>query len=174
MARNIPIKGATPKAQKAVAAGTYKAQARWAQDIGRALIQLMESKDRVASGRTIKSLFVRVNKLGVATLEGAETIVFTLFGRRPGKRPPSDAIEQWVREKPVRPAQGQTLKQVAFAVGTKIAREGVDPITSVNRLEDLVEQAGKKHVRKMAQVQAEYLSEITVSNFTKSGVYRVK
>lgn len=50
-------------------------------------------------------------------------------GRRHGKRPPISAIEQWIVDKGVQPhprANGSvpSTKQLAFAISTKIAREG--------------------------------------------------
>lgn len=50
-------------------------------------------------------------------------------GRRPGKRPPISAIEQWLADKGVQPhprANGNipSTKQLAFAISNKIAREG--------------------------------------------------
>lgn len=50
-------------------------------------------------------------------------------GRRPGKRPPISAIEQWIADKGVQPhprANGSvpSTKQLAFAISSKIAREG--------------------------------------------------
>ena len=52
-------------------------------------------------------------------------------GRRPGKRPPISAIEQWISDKGLQPhprANGSipSTKQLAFAISTKIAREGTD------------------------------------------------
>ena len=50
-------------------------------------------------------------------------------GRRPGKRPPISVIEQWISDKGIKPhpqANGKipSMKQLAFAISTKIAREG--------------------------------------------------
>lgn len=50
------------------------------------------------------------------------------YGRRPGKRPPIDAIEQWIKVKPVipKPINGRvpTTKQLAFLISRKIGWEG--------------------------------------------------
>ena len=50
-------------------------------------------------------------------------------GRRPGKRPPISAIEQWIQDKGIAPhprANGSipSTKQLAFAISNKIAIEG--------------------------------------------------
>ena len=61
----------------------------------------------------------------------ADYWVYTNYGRKAGKRPPISAIEQWISDKGLRPhprANGSipSTKQLAFAISTKIAREGTD------------------------------------------------
>lgn len=50
------------------------------------------------------------------------------YGRRPGKRPPIDAIEQWIKVKPIipDPINGKipSTKQLAFLISRKIGMEG--------------------------------------------------
>ena len=50
------------------------------------------------------------------------------YGRRPGKRPPTDAIEQWIKVKPIIPdpinGRVPTTKQLAFLISRKIGMEG--------------------------------------------------
>lgn len=53
-------------------------------------------------------------------------------GRGPGKFPPPDKILEWVRIKPVipRPMENGKLptdKQLAYLIGRKIARDGIEP-----------------------------------------------
>jgi hypothetical protein len=52
-------------------------------------------------------------------------------GRGPGKFPPLDKIEEWIRIKPISPypdAKGRvpSNKQLAFLIGRKIAEEGTE------------------------------------------------
>lgn len=53
---------------------------------------------------------------------------FVEYGRRPGKRPPIDAIEQWIKVKPIIPdpinGRVPTTKQLAFLISRKIGMEG--------------------------------------------------
>lgn len=53
------------------------------------------------------------------------------YGRGPGKQPPIDAIEQWVRIKPVVPrainGRVPDTRQLAFLIARKIGREGIEP-----------------------------------------------
>lgn len=63
-------------------------------------------------------------------------------GRRSGKFPPLDKIEQWIRVKPVlpRPYDGKlpTERQLAFLIGRKIAEEGTEGRKPLERaLEDV-------------------------------------
>jgi len=50
------------------------------------------------------------------------------YGRRPGKRPPIDAIERWIKVKPIipDPINGKipSTKQLAFLISRKIGMEG--------------------------------------------------
>lgn len=50
------------------------------------------------------------------------------YGRGPGKRPPIDAIEQWIKVKPIIPdpinGRVPTTKQLAFLISRKIGMEG--------------------------------------------------
>ena len=50
------------------------------------------------------------------------------YGRRPGKRPPIDAIERWIKVKPIIPdpinGRVPTTKQLAFLISRKIGMEG--------------------------------------------------
>lgn len=53
---------------------------------------------------------------------------FVEYGRRPGKRPPIDAIERWIKVKPIIPdpinGRVPTTKQLAFLISRKIGMEG--------------------------------------------------
>lgn len=58
---------------------------------------------------------------------------FIEYGRRPGKYPPPEAILQWIKIKPIIPTTGKdgrmpSLKSLAFLIGRKIYREGIEPV----------------------------------------------
>jgi len=65
-------------------------------------------------------------------LYGASHLKYLVFGRGPGKMPPTDKIEEWLRNAGLRPpernAKGRFIKlnyqSLAFAIASKIASEG--------------------------------------------------
>lgn len=65
------------------------------------------------------------------SFELADYWKYVEYGRGPGKQPPIDAIEQWVRIKPVVPSaiNGRVpdTRQLAFLIARKIGREGIEP-----------------------------------------------
>lgn len=79
-------------------------------------------------------------------------------GRKPGKFPPLDKIEEWIRIKPVAPypdSRGRvpSNKQLAFLIGRKIAEEGTEgrhlldnAIESTQDWMEIIEQAISKDI----------------------------
>lgn len=65
------------------------------------------------------------------SFELADYWKYVEYGRRPGKMPPIDAIEQWVKVKPVVPnainGRIPDTRQLAFLIARKIGREGIEP-----------------------------------------------
>jgi hypothetical protein len=65
----------------------------------------------------------------LVTFELADYWKYVEYGRRPGKMPPIDAIEQWVKVKPVVPnainGRVPDTRQLAFLIARKIGREGI-------------------------------------------------
>lgn len=66
------------------------------------------------------------------------------YGRGPGKQPPIEAIESWVRVKPIVPDSRSgtipTTKQVAYLIARKIGREGTPaqkPLTNTMYSEEV-------------------------------------
>ena len=85
------------------------------------LSDLLRKEDKVASGNLIKSLDTRVIKTAFGTLYTIQLIAedylqYVDGGRRPGKRPPIQAIRKWVRFKgiPQSVLSEDTLKGIAL------------------------------------------------------------
>lgn len=62
------------------------------------------------------------------TFELADYWKYVEYGRGPGKQPPIEAIEEWIRVKPIIPtAQSNKIpdtRQLAYLIARKIGREG--------------------------------------------------
>lgn len=91
--------------------------------INRLLIPRFDALGMNASGEWKRSLEVRtdVNKGEIWGRKYTEQLV---YGRKPGKRPPIAPIEQWVNQK--LGYSGSQARGMAFAIATKIAKEGTD------------------------------------------------
>ena len=94
--------------------------------------------------------FVRVgDKAMVVGLRLEEYWKYIEYGRKPGKFPPPSAILKWIEVKPIIPrpdANGRipSPKSLAFLIGRKIKREGIEP-TPV--LEATAEQVNAKFMQ---------------------------
>lgn len=114
------------------------------------------NKNAFASGRlfdSVKSIIETDDKAFEVSLSLEEYWKWVENGRGPGKFPPLDKIEEWIRIKPVAPypdSQGRvpTVKQLAFLIGRKIAEEGTegqhlleDALNNTQDWERLIEEA---------------------------------
>lgn len=89
------------------------------------LIKAYDAKGMRASGKFADSLEVKVNGL-TAQLWGEDYAQQLETGRRAGRFPPINAIEQWIRDKGIaNRIQGNiSISSLAFLIARKIAREG--------------------------------------------------
>lgn len=119
-------------------------------------------KDAFASGRLFDSVkhIVQVNDTTIElSLELEDYWKWVEEGRAPGKFPPLDKIEEWIRVKPVAPypdSKGKvpSNEQLAFLIGRKIAQEGTegkhlleDAMESTRDWMELIEEGIDKDVR---------------------------
>lgn len=91
-------------------------------------IDLIKKYDELgmrASGNWANSLEVQVKGFS-ATLTGEKYSEQLEFGRKSGKQPPSEAIEQWIRDKGLsnRIEGNISISSLAYLIARKIAREG--------------------------------------------------
>lgn len=89
------------------------------------LIKAYDAKGMRASGKFADSLEVKVNGL-TAQIWGEDYAQQLETGRRAGRFPPINAIEQWIRDKGIaNRIQGNiSISSLAFLIARKIAREG--------------------------------------------------
>ena len=130
------------------------------------LIVQYDAQGMRASGRWGESLEVvasglNVKLLGLKYSEQLET------GRRAGKQPPSQVIEQWIRDKGIdsKLTGKMTISTLAFLIARKIGREGWDrknfggvelisKVVTAERIQDILDKVG-------TVVLSEFQSEIS-------------
>ena len=90
------------------------------------LIAKYDEKGMRASGNWANSLEVTVTAGLSAKLIGDEYSEQLEYGRKSGKQPPSQAIEQWIRDKGImsRIVGKISISSLAYLIARKIAREG--------------------------------------------------
>lgn len=79
--------------------------------------------DRYKELGDTENVTVTVNNLEV-TLHLPSYWYYIEHGRGPGKFPPPEAIQNWIRVKNIVPREDRTVPQVSYLIGRKIAREG--------------------------------------------------
>lgn len=118
------------------------------------LIKAYDAKGMRASGKFADSLEVKVQGL-TAQLWGEDYAQQLETGRKSGRFPPIDAIEQWIKDKGIaNKIQGQiSISSLAFLIARKIANEGwkreeyggVELISSVvtdERIQKIIDEVG--------------------------------
>ena len=118
------------------------------------LIKAYDAKGMRASGKFAESLEVKVQGL-TAQLWGEDYAQQLETGRKSGKFPPINAIEQWIKDKGiVNQIQGQiSISSLAFLIARKIAQSGwkreqyggVELISSVvtdERIQKIIDEVG--------------------------------
>ena len=123
-----------------------------------------------ASGRWAESLSAETTE-NSAKLYAADYTHNLENGRNPGKQPPSEAIEQWIKDKGIaaRLENGMSVSSLAFLIARKIGREGwnrqqyggtqlVSSVITPQRMQHIIDRAGEAHLNNI-------LTELT--NFLK-------
>lgn len=95
------------------------------------------------------------------------------FGRKPGKQPPSEAIEQWLIAKGIaaRLEKDMTVSSLAYLIARKIGREGwnrdqhggVNLISSVvtpERIQSIIDKIGESQLNELTTKISDYLNTL--------------
>lgn len=84
-------------------------------------------KDIIASGKLYKSIGFTIKQgdfeIGLE-INGEDYLKWVDEGRRPGRFPPINKIQQWVRQKGIRPV-GISEKSLVYLIGRKIQKKGI-------------------------------------------------
>jgi hypothetical protein len=111
--------------------------AAWNDQRKKDLILSYNEKGFRASGKWSRELMPmqNVTTFGIRVLMfGSNYTYYMINGRKPGKFPPINAIEQWIKDKNIKPSGDITEKQLAFLIARKIAVKGIRPTAKRRRL----------------------------------------
>lgn len=127
------------------------------EDLKQELITQYDEQGMRASGNWPDTLEVEYIETS-AKLTGENYTDQLEYGRRPGAQPPSEAIEQWIKDKGIASRiEGEiSVSSLAYLIARKIAREGwkreehggVELITKVvtpERIQKILDRVGSEY-----------------------------
>jgi hypothetical protein len=86
------------------------------------IIRDIRAKIPNVTGESAASLGYRIDAQGLTIFSSKKYFTVLETGRKPGKRPPIDVIEAWVKAKPV--ISDISPRSLAFLIARKIGEEG--------------------------------------------------
>lgn len=92
------------------------------KDFAEGVIDGIRKSIPTVSGEMANSLAYRIDAKGLTIYSSKKYFTVLETGRKPGKRPPIDVIEQWVKAKPV--PSDISPRSLAFLIARKIGEEG--------------------------------------------------
>lgn len=125
-----------------------------------------------ASGRWAENLSVSVsgNSAEILQEDYGEQLE---NGRRPGTPPPSQAIEQWIKDKGIaaRLEKGMTISSLAFLIARKIGREGwnrkdqggtelISSVVTPERIQKIIDLIGESQLNEFTLKISDYLDTL--------------
>jgi hypothetical protein len=93
-------------------------------------------------------------------------------GRKPGKQPPSEAIEGWIKAKGLaaRLEKDMSVSSLAYLIARKIAREGwqpqpnqknmIDSVVTPERIQAIIDKAGGLYINEISAEVTNFLKTI--------------
>tara|TARA_R110002096_G_scaffold217142_4_gene405173 strand:+ start:2697 stop:3209 length:513 start_codon:yes stop_codon:yes gene_type:complete len=142
----------------------------WCSEVGDWMISYLKKNKRLATGNTINSFEVTVkNKPTRVSLQAADSVKWALAGRNKGTAPPIIVIYDWVVAKGfARGSDEITLNSIAWAIRTKIAKEGTNqPRLKQQQIRFAIEQKGKKYLEQIGVNLAQETADAMVKSFAK-------
>lgn len=106
------------------------------QDVAVTYKEKLINNNKSSSGTLIKSIKAEPAKLQgnlyTGSLSLAEHWKYVEYGRKPGKFPPINNLITWVQEKNLLPrpttlSEANKIKSLAYLIGRKIAKDGIQP-----------------------------------------------
>ena len=141
------------------------------------LIEKHKELNMRASGQWENALRVEVAPITGGGLRGiisgADYTYYMQHGRKAGKMPPIQAIEQWILARGIRPIQEKmNTNALAWAIAKKIARDGtkrmqaggtpafIDAIITPERVRQIIEKVGYNYVATFTSEIINFLNEL--------------
>ena len=130
------------------------------------IIAAYEASGQVVSGNWSATVTAEPTAQGYSI-----TAAGYLNGRKLGKAPPSEAIEQWIKEKGIasRLEKGMSVSSLAFLIARKIAREGwkpkpgtlnpVEAVVTPQRIQQMLDKVGSVYITDVTTQIINYLKQ---------------
>lgn len=125
-----------------------------------------------ASGQWADSLSVAIEDASAELLH-AEYGEQLEYGRKPGKQPPSEAIEQWIKDKGIaaRIEGNISVSSLAYLIARKIGREGwnrqqyggtklISSVVTPERIQKIIDKVGESELKNFTDKISEYLNTL--------------
>ena len=164
-----------------MASAQFTSAQKFAERVKTGILFNYQSKGLKASGRTQAELRVvpiqgrdsrgRFTTASVG-IEGPSYVRFEDLGRKPGKFPPIESIQQWIRDKKITPTGDISERQLAFLIARKIAAHGTN--IHLNRskgleIQKVVEAELPKFMDEVGDLTAQLMASAIIEGLTSAG-----
>ncbi|MHA3787465.1 hypothetical protein ACX0HA_04580 [Flavobacterium hauense] len=126
-----------------------------------------------ASGQWAESLSVELGENSAGILQESYGDQLE-FGRKPGKQPPSEVIEQWLIAKGIaaRLEKDISVSSLAFLIARKIGREGwnrsehggtqlISSVVTPQRIQAIIDKIGESQLNEFTTKISDYLNTLS-------------
>ena len=121
------------------------------------------------TGASAASLAYRIDAQGLTIYSTQKYFTVLETGRKPGKRPPIDVIEAWVRAKPI--ASDISPRSLAFLIARKIGEEGSLLYRQGGKSGVISEEINDKVVKeKLIDVLSESFRDYIINEFVRKSL----
>ena len=133
------------------------------------IIAAYEASGQVVSGNWADTVKVEATPHGYSI-----TAADYINGRAPGSPPPSEAIEQWIKQKGIaaRLQKNMTISSLAFLIARKIGKEGWRPkagtsnivgsVVTPQRIQRMLDKVGEVYLTDFTTQISDYLKQIAL------------